>query len=266
MMDRYGQFCPIAKALELIGSRWTPLILRELLAGSCRFSELQRSIPLISRSLLAQRLRQMEEDGLLTATEKMTGRGFEYRLTDSGFAALPVLEALAEWGLRFAQGRITPEDCEPAQMMWAIRRYAEPNSLPDCRFVIRFEFRNLPPSRRSMTTWWLIWDRGEFDHCLDNPGHEVDLVVNTLIDTFARVWMGGIGLTDALRVGSIRFEGSPVARQTFVEMLDFRPYSCVKVFRLTPAEPSARYPQPAAAPLERPPPGTDVVIASSGTM
>ena len=248
MKDRYGQFCPIAKALELIGSRWTPLILRELLAGSCRFSELQRSIPLTSRSLLAQRLRQMEEDGLLAATEKTTGRGFEYRLTDSGFAALPVLEALAEWGLRFAQGRITPEDCEPAQMMWAIRRYAEPNSLPDRRFVIRFEFRNLPPSRRSMTTWWLIWDRGKFDHCLDNPGYEVDLVVNTLIDTFARVWMGGIGLTEALRVGAIRFEGSLAARKTFTEMLDFRPHSCVKVFRLTAPEPSVRYSKAAEGP------------------
>jgi DNA-binding HxlR family transcriptional regulator len=251
MGDRYGQFCPIAKALELIGSRWTPLILRELLAGSYRFSELQRSIPLISRSLLAQRLKQMEEDGLLTATEKMNGRGFEYRLTESGFAALPVLEALCEWGLRFAQGHITPEDCEPAQMMWAIRRYADPASLPDRRFVIRFEFRNLPPNRRSMTTWWLIWDRGEFDHCLDNPGYEVDLVVNTLIDTFARVWQGGIGLTEAVHAGAIRFEGSLAARQAFVEMLDFRPHSCVKVFRLTAREPSVSYPQSAdAAALE----------------
>jgi hypothetical protein len=208
----------------------------------------------------------MEEDGLLMATEKLTGRGFEYRLTDSGFAALPVLEALAEWGLRFAQGRITPEDCEPAQMMWGIRRYAERNSLPDRRFVIRFEFRNLPPSRRSMTTWWLIWDRGEFDHCLDNPGYEVDLVVNTLIDTFARVWMGGIGLTEALRVGAIRFEGSLTARQTFTEMLDFRPHPCVKVFRLTAPEPLVRYPQPPEAPLEFRPPDLDVVTASSVTM
>jgi hypothetical protein len=184
----------------------------------------------------------MEEDGLLMATEKLTGRGFEYRLTDSGFAALPVLEALAEWGLRFAQGRITPEDCEPAQMMWGIRRYAERNSLPDRRFVIRFEFRNLPPSRRSMTTWWLIWDRGEFDHCLDNPGYE------------------------ALRVGAIRFEGSLTARQTFTEMLDFRPHPCVKVFRLTAPEPLVRYPQPPEAPLEFRPPDLDVVTASSVTM
>lgn len=116
MRERYGQFCPIAKALELVGSRWTPLILRELLAGSCRFSELQRGLPLLSRSLLAQRLKQMEDDGLITARKKTSSRGFEYRLTASGFAVLPVLDALCEWGLRFAQGRITPEDCEPAQM------------------------------------------------------------------------------------------------------------------------------------------------------
>lgn len=234
MRDRYGQFCPIAKALELIGSRWTPLILRELLAGSCHFSELQRGMPLISRSLLAQRLKQMEEDGLLTATGKMTGRGFEYRLTDSGFAALPVLEALSEWGLRFAQGSITPEDCEPAQMMWAIRRYADTAVLPDRRFVIRFEFRNLPPNRRSMTTWWLVWDRGEFDHCVDNPGFEVDLVVNTLIDHFARVWMGSFGLAEAIGSGALRFEGTHAAQQAFTQMLDLRPASCVKVFSYAP--------------------------------
>jgi DNA-binding HxlR family transcriptional regulator len=252
MRDRYGQFCPIAKALELIGSRWTPLILRELLAGACRFSELQRGMPLISRSLLAQRLKQMEEDGLLTATERISGRGFEYRLTETGLATLPVLDALSAWGLAFAQGRITPEDCEPAQMMWAIRRYADTSFLPDQRFVMRFEFRNLPPNRRSMKTWWLIWDRSEFDHCLDNPGFEVDLVVNTFIDTFARVWLGGTGLTEAEHSGAIRFEGTSAARQAFTQMLDFQPRSCVKVFNFGPNvpadEPGVRSRQTAAAP------------------
>lgn len=232
MRERYGQFCPIAKALELVGSRWTPLILRELLAGSCRFSELQRGLPLLSRSLLAQRLKQMEEDNLITARKKTSSRGFEYRLTASGFAVLPVLDALCEWGLRFAQGRITPEDCEPAQMMWAIRRYADPAAMPNRRFVIRFEFRNVPPSRRSMTTWWLIWDRGEFDHCLDNPGFDVDLVINCLIDKFVQVWMGGIGLTEAVRAGGIRFDGPRAAQDVFMQMLDFRPSVCIKVFKL----------------------------------
>lgn len=90
--------------------------------------------------------------------------------------------------------------------------------------------------------------------------------VNTLIDTFARVWMGGIGLTEALRVGAIRFEGSLTVRQTFTEMLDFRPHPCVKVFRLTVPEPLVRYPQPPEAPLELRPPDLDVVTASSVTM
>jgi DNA-binding HxlR family transcriptional regulator len=232
MQDRYGQFCPIAKALEIVGSRWTPLILRELLAGSCRFAELQRNLPLLSKSLLVQRLRRMEDDGLLTATAKPGSRGFEYRLTESGFAVLPVLDALCDWGLRFAQARITPADCEPAQMMWAIRRYADPATMPDRRFVIRFEFRNLPPNRRSMSTWWLIWDREEFDHCLDNPGFDVDLVVTCLVDIFVRVWMGSIGLTEAIRTGGIRFHGTGSAQDVFTQMLDFRPSACVKAYKL----------------------------------
>jgi DNA-binding HxlR family transcriptional regulator len=238
MPDRYGQFCPIAKALEIVGSRWTPLILRELLAGSRYFSELQRGLPLISRSLLAQRLKQMERDGLLTAEEKRNGRGFEYRLTEAGLAVHPVLDALCDWGLRYAQGRIAPEDCEPAQMLWAIRRYAQRTVLPDRRFVVRFEFRNLPPNRRSMSTWWLIWDRGDFDHCLDNPGFDVDLVMNTMIDIFARVWLGGIGLTEALHSGALRFEGSRMAQQTFAQMLDLQSLPCIKTFSFRANAPS----------------------------
>lgn len=83
-----------------------------------------------------------------------------------------------------------------------------------------------------MTTWWLIWDRGEFDHCLDNPGFDVDLAINCLIDKFVQVWMGGIGLTEAVRAGGIRFDGSSAARDVLVQMLDFRPSVCVKAFKL----------------------------------
>jgi DNA-binding HxlR family transcriptional regulator len=230
-METYGQFCPVAKALEVVGTRWTPLVLRELLAGSRRFSDVQRGVPLMSRALLAQRLRELGEAGLIVATEKQEGRGHEYQLTESGAAVQPVLEALGDWGVRYAQGRIGPEDCDPAQMCWAMRRHGDRSALPDRRFVIRFEFRNLPPSKRSATTWWLVWDRGELEHCLDNPGFDVDLVVNAAIDALAKLWMGGLGLTEAMASGAVRFEGAAPARAVFERMLDLRPARCVKTFQ-----------------------------------
>ena len=223
--------CPVAKALEMVGRRWTPLVMRELLAGGRRFSDIQRGVPLMSRTLLAQRLKELEQDGLLVATEKDRGRGHEYRLTEAGAATESVIAALGDWGTKYAQARITPEDCDPAMFFWAIRRHGDRAALPERRFVMRFEFRNLPPSRKSMTTWWLVWDRATLDHCLDNPGFDVDLVVNTLIDTLVRVWMGGIGLADALASGAVRLDGSAAARDVLVRMLDLRPTPCVKTSR-----------------------------------
>jgi DNA-binding HxlR family transcriptional regulator len=233
-MERYGQFCPIAKALELVGSRWTPLVLRELLAGGRLFSDIQQGVPLMSRSLLAQRLKELESAGLLQATEKKIGRGHEYSLTEAGKAAESVIAALGDWGARYAQPNIGPEDCDPYMMFRAVRRHGNLAALPARRFVIRFELRNLPKSRSSLTTWWLVWDRGELDACLHNPGFEIDLVVNVKVDILVRVWMGNIGLTEARARGDIRFEGSAAAERVFVRMLDLRSAPCGKTFNYGP--------------------------------
>lgn len=235
-MQGYGQFCPVAKALELVGTRWTPLVLRELLAGSRHFSDLQQGVPLMSRSLLAQRLKELEAAGLLSATEKKAGRGYEYALTPAGAAMESVIEALGVWGTAYAQARIGPEDCDPNMLFLAIGRHGDLSVLPRRQFVIRFEFRNLPKSRRSLTTWWLVWDRGALDACVTNPGFEVDLVVNAAIDVLVKVWMGSIGLAEARMSGAIRFEGAPKARDSFIHMLDLRPTPCVKSFNYGPPQ------------------------------
>jgi DNA-binding HxlR family transcriptional regulator len=234
-MEGYGQFCPVAKALELVGSRWTPLVLRELLAGGRLFSDIQQGVPLMSRSLLAQRLKELESAGLLQATKKKIGRGREYVLTDAGKAAQSVIEALADWGTRYAQANIGADDCDPYMMFRAVGRHGDLTVLPRRRFVIRFEFRNLPKSRRSLTTWWLIWDHGALDACLNNPGFEIDLVVNAKIDILVRIWGGNIGLADAMTRGDIRIEGSAESTDVFVRLLDLRPAPCVKTFNYGPA-------------------------------
>lgn len=230
-MQGYGQFCPLAKTLEVVGGRWTLLVIRELMAGATRFSQIRIGVPLMSRTLLAQRLKELEDSGLVVSARKNAGRGRLYRLTTAGAAMLPALEALGDWGVRYAQRHLRPEDCDPDLLMWAMRRHGERAALPRKRFVVRFEFRNLPRSRRSLTTWWLLWDRGAFDHCVENPGFDVDLVVNCAIDTLVKVWMGTLGLAEAIASGAVRFTGDQAARTAFVNFLDLRPQPYHKTFR-----------------------------------
>ena len=231
-MRGFGQFCPIAKTLEIIGTRWTPLILRELLAGGRHFSDIQQGVPLISRSLLAQRLKELEQDGLITATEKPNGRGHEYTLTRAGAAVRPILEALSDWGVHHAQDHIRPEDCDPWMLFLGIRRHCDLDPLPDRRFVIRFELSNVPASRRGVTTWWLVWDDAELDVCVTNPGFQVDVVVRSPIDVLVKVWMGHFGLAEATASGAICLDGGAAARKILIAMFGFKREPDPKTFQI----------------------------------
>ena len=95
-MSGYGQICPLAQALEVLGERWTLLVVRELLCGSHRFSEIQRGVPLMSRSVLAQRLRSLADAGVLER------RGEGYWLTEAGDELRPIVIACGNWGKRWA--------------------------------------------------------------------------------------------------------------------------------------------------------------------
>jgi DNA-binding HxlR family transcriptional regulator len=233
-MQGYGQFCPVAKTLELIGGRWTGLIIRELLLGSCRFNDLQRGVPLMSKTLLIQRLRELEDACLVASVSKARGRGREYRLTEAGEALRPIVENMSQWGQVHAQNRLGPEDYDPSLLLWSIRRQVNPETLAAGRCVIRFELRNVRRSRRRLDTWWLVIDRSDIDICSQNPGFEVTVVVNADIAALTRVWLGYLGLTEATGDGRIRIEGAPADRRTVIDMLDLRPMSCVKQFSFSP--------------------------------
>ncbi len=116
-----------------------------------------------------------------------------------------------------------------------IARHSDRTVLPARRSVVRFEFRNLPRSRRSLTAWWLVWDRGGFDACVSNPGFDVDLVVNASIDVLVKVWMDGVGLTEARLSGDIRFTGNGRATDAFVRLLDLQPMPCSKTRNCGPS-------------------------------
>ena len=113
-MKGYGQFCPVAKAAEIVAERWTPLVLRELVCGSHRFSHLHRGVPLMSRTLLAQRLAQLEDAGIVRSAPRTKGRGREYFLTPAGEELRPLIDTLGEWGQRWARRQVSADDLDPA--------------------------------------------------------------------------------------------------------------------------------------------------------
>jgi DNA-binding HxlR family transcriptional regulator len=207
-MKGYGQFCPIAVACETFAERWTPLILRELLGGARRFSEIRQCIPLIPRSMLARRLGELEDAGVIQTRPVARGRGREYVPTRAAEELREVLERLGEWGQRWGTGQFDPENLDLPLLMWNVRRRIDLGRLPPRRVVVRFDFRAFPPRCRGFRTCWLILEQKGTDLCLKDPGFDVDLVVAADVAAIARVWTGAITFAQAVRSGGLEVEGS----------------------------------------------------------
>ena len=227
-MKGYGQFCPVAKAAEIFAERWTPLVLRELVCGSHRFSDLHRGVPLMSRTLLAQRLRQLEDAGIVRSAAKAKGRGQEYFLTPAGEEFRPLIEGLGEWGQRWARSRISADDLDPGLLMWDIHRRLNLERLPTHRVVVFFDFRGVPKPWRTVRRFWLILQRPDVDLCLKEPGYAVDLVVDADLAALTKVWMGDVRLGDAMRAGLVRLEGPRVLVRAFPGWLALSGFAAVE--------------------------------------
>ena len=212
-MRGYSQFCPVALASEVLAERWTPLIVRELLAGSHRFSELQRGLPRIPRALLVQRLGSLERAGLVERRPTRTGRGSEYHLSVAGEDLRPVVESLGAWGWRWAASELRPDNLDSKLLMWFVRRRIRVDRLPPRRVAVRLEFRGTQgvPTER----YWLVLHRPEVDLCLNDPGFEVDLEVTTDVRTFTQVYLGYLRMADAVREGSVTVAGRSELRRAF---------------------------------------------------
>jgi DNA-binding HxlR family transcriptional regulator len=205
-MSGYGQFCPVAKASEVLAERWTPLVVRELLCGSHRFNELQRGVPLMSRSLLAKRLRDLELTGVIERRPSGDGRGSEYHLTEAGEELRPIIMGLGAWGQRWARSNVSRADLDPRLLMWDMQRNIETGTLPPHRVVVRFRFTDVGPGLPRVT--WLILDRQQADVCYKDPGFEVDLVVVGRLRGLVAVWMGDTSMSAAIRAGELQIQGT----------------------------------------------------------
>ena len=208
LMLTYAQFCPVAKAAEVFGDRWTPIILRELCFGTRGFGELLDAAPLISRTVLAQRLKQLADAGVIHIEAKPKGKGHFYRLTPAGEDFRPIVELLSVWGQRWGQGLIGPDDLDPGMLVWGIRRQIDPAEIPAQGFVIRFDFRGIPKSCHSPRYWWLVLRPDDSEVCLKAPAKDVDVVIAADLAAFTKVWLGYLGLTAALESGKISLHGS----------------------------------------------------------
>jgi len=224
-MRTYGQFCPVAQAAELLTERWTPLVIRELLADSRRFNDIQHGVPLMSPALLSERLKTLERFGVVERRPRAVGQGHEYSLTAAGEELRPLVEQMGVWGQKWVRREVTPEDADPALLMWDMRRNINIVRLPDRRVVVYFSFRGVSKGKRS---WWLILVRPEPDLCLHDPGFGVDLTVRTDAVTMTEVWVGDIDLAGALCSRRIILEGPSHVRRAFPRWLILSPLTEVK--------------------------------------
>jgi DNA-binding HxlR family transcriptional regulator len=199
----YGQFCPIAKAAEIVAERWTPLIVHELLAGSTRFNDIRRGIPLMSQTLLSQRLKELERVGIVERRAD-GARTSEWHLTDAGAALAPVIQQLGEWGLRHAQDPLEEGDLDVTVLVWNIRRRVDPGVFSERRVTVYFEFTDVPDGKKR---WWVVNDRGNVDLCPKDPGFPVDLYLTTDIRTMIAIWFGRLAWDAGVRSGKVDVVG-----------------------------------------------------------
>ena len=217
-MHLYGQYCPVARAVEILADRWTLLIVRELLADVRHFNELGRGLPRMSRTLLAERLRRLEQTGVLERRGASRGKPTEYRLTAAGRGLQRIIDLLGEWGARWAFGPPRPSELDPIILLWWIRRRVAVSRISRPRVVIQFDFRGAP-----QRSYWLLIQHGDVSVCLKDPGFDVDVIVAADIMMFYQVWLGRLSLLDAVRKNVVRLDGAPADIRAFPSWFAWSP-------------------------------------------
>lgn len=221
----YKQFCPLAMAAEVLCTRWTMVLLRELIAGSSRFNDLRRGVPKMSPTLLSQRLKDLEQAGIVERKPVPSERGvFEYHLTEAGHDLREVVVAMGMWGQKWIESSLSLRNLDPSLLMWDMRRNLNPDPLPKRRVVVQFLYHDLPSTK---SDWWLVIEpAGEVDLCWADPGFEVDLFVRTDLRTMTSIWMGVSDV--AAEREKFEFTGSKELSSTIQTWLGLSPFAVQK--------------------------------------
>ena len=216
-VPNYGQFCPVSRGAEIFAERWTPLILRELLNGSHRFSEIQLGLPRISRNLLTQRLASLSRAGVIERRPET--RGFSYHLTPAGEEMRPVVEALGAWGYRWGGSDLPARELDPVLLMWFIRRRVQLRAVRRPRAIVRFDFR------RPRRSFWMRIEPPAVELCFTDEGFDIELVVDADLATLTAVWLGRMRLADAIASGGVRIDGEDEACRAFALWFGLSPFA-----------------------------------------
>ncbi len=223
-MTDYGQFCPVAKASELLGERWVLLILRELLLGTHRYSDFQRALSRISPSMLTKRLKQLEQAGIIVRKKQHDRKNYDYFLTPAGKELTPIIEHLATWGMRWARGQLSDDELDVEFLMWDIQRRLQTDKLPDGETILCFIFDDLTQFKN----WWLVVRNGEVDLCTENPDKDVDLYISTSLRNLVQIWEGDIDIKAAQRNELLKTHGDTQLSKTLPEWLGICLYADIR--------------------------------------
>lgn len=204
-MHTYNQYCPVAMAAEIVCTRWTALVLRDLLAGSTRFTELQRGLPRMSSALLVKRLRELEGAGLVQRLPNRGPAGTEYRLTKAGEELAPIIEAMASWGLRWADPEVSLQRLDVSVLMWSVKRTLDATPPPPGRCTVEFTYADV---RSRCRRYWLIVTPSHVDLCNTDPGFPVDVYVSGSLRSMTAVWLGLADLREEVDSNRLEISGS----------------------------------------------------------
>ncbi len=202
----FGQFCPIAKATEIIGEKWTILILRELLIGSTRFNELQRGLSMISPAVLTKRLTTLADYELIMKRKLPGQKGYEYLPTKACEELLPIFIDLGNWGMRWTRTHLTNQDFDADFLMLYLQRSIQPEMLPGKKSLLKFHFTDI----KQQPDWWIIVNGTEVDICTIDPGQEVDVYFSSSIKCLSDIWMGETTYRKEINAGSLKLVGPTI--------------------------------------------------------
>jgi DNA-binding HxlR family transcriptional regulator len=220
----YNQFCPVAMAAEILCTRWTVIVLRELISGSTRFNELRRGVPSMSPALLSKRLKDLEAAGIVVRTPIRDEPGvFAYTLTPSGQDLKGVVMSIGAWGHKWVNSDASMEKLDPNLLMWDMRRNINPAPMPQRRSTIQIIFSDLPEPKKN---WWLIVEPGkDVDLCSVEPGFNVDLYLVTDLRTMTEIWMGHTNVARAKTNRKLEITGDRQLESTVTTWLRLSPFA-----------------------------------------